>query len=308
MRNSESFPPLPLEEWKETLKTLHRYAQIVGKIRMTLSPPQNHWWHVPLYVNTRGIGTGPIPYKGGRFEINFDFVEHRLNVTTSMGQSDFFELYDGLSVSDFYNNLFTILENFGIEADIVAKPYDLSESIPFAEDHEHVQYDRIYVERFWQILMQVERVFKIFNRDFCGKVCPVQLYWHSFDLAVTRFSGNEGPSMPDADQVNKEAYSHEVISFGFWAGDDNIPDAAFYSYTYPAPEGLAKNPLQPEQAYWTELRGSPIALLMYDEVRKSDNPENSLLNFLESAYQAGIKTAGWSTKALHKHDALTSIK
>jgi hypothetical protein len=307
MRTSELFPLLPLEEWKETHKTLHRYTQIVGKIRMTLTPPQNHWWHVPLYVNTRGIGTGPIPWHDGRLEINFDFVEHRLKVHTSLGQSDYFELYDGLAVANFYHNLFSVLENFGIKANILAKPYSLPEAIPFKEDYEHVQYDRIYVERFWQILMQVEHVFKLFNRDFCGKVCPIQLYWHSFDLAVTRFSGKEGPPMPETDPVNKEAYSHEVISFGFWAGDENIPDAAFYSYTYPAPDGLAESSLKPQHAYWTVLRGSPMAILMYDEVRKTEKPAMVLLDFLESAYQAGIKKAGWNTQALHRHDALSSI-
>lgn len=307
-KNQSLFPPLPLSEWSETKKTLHRYIQIVGKIRMTLTPPQNHWWHVPLYVTTQGLGTGPIPYQDRRFEINFNFLEHRLKVTSSLGESDFFELYDGLSVANFYQYLFSILHAFGIKTEILSKPYDLPDSIPFAEDYEHVQYHRIYVERFWHILMQIDRIFRIFNSNFYGKVCPVQLYWHSLDLAVTRFSGKKAPTLPDAGPVNEEAYSHEVISFGFWAGDDNIPDPAFYSYTYPAPEGLMQSPLKPKEAYWTEVNGSPMAILMYDEIRTAQDPEQTLLDFLNSAYQAGITKANWETKALHKNPTLSTIK
>ncbi len=300
MKNTDHFPALPLNEWKKTKQTLHLYVQIVGKIRMELTPPQNHWWHVPLYVNTRGIGTGSIPHNNDRFEINFDFIDHRLKVATSRGQKDSFELNDGLAVADFHQNLVSILDGFDINAKILAKPYDQPFDTPFAEDYNHSQYDKTYVERYWHILKESDHIFRLFNCDFYGKICPVQLYWHSFDLAVTRFSGRKAPAMPEAEQVDREAYSHEVISFGFWAGDENIPDAAFYSYTFPAPEGLDEAPLQPEEAFWTEQRGSPMALLMYKDLRKADDPEQQLLNFLESAYKAGIKKAEWNTQALHK--------
>lgn len=299
MKASNIYPALPLAEWKETKQTLHLYTQIVGKIRLELTPHQNHWWHVPLYVTTRGIGTGSIPYKSNRFEINFDFIDHELVVKTSRGQQDAFKLRDGLSVSEFYQRLFAILNDFDIKAEILARPYDQPFDIPFAEDHEHAKYDKEYVRRYWTILSQIDRVFRVFNRDFRGKICPVQLYWHSFDLAVTRFSGKLAPPMPEAGRVDQEAYSHEVISFGFWPGDENIPDAAFYSYTFPAPKDLDTIPLKPNKAFWKVQNGSPMALLMYEDVRQSENPDQAILNFLSSAYQAGVEKAGWDTKALH---------
>lgn len=300
MNNAKRFPALPLNAWKPTKQTLHLYVQIVGKIRLELTPPRNHWWHVPLYVNTRGIGTGSIPYNNHRFEINFDFIDHQLKVLTSLNQVDSFELHEGLSVADFYQNLFSILDKFDIKPNILAKPYDQPFDTPFAVDHEHAQYDKKYVERYWNILVETDRIFSVFNCNFYGKRCPVQLYWHSFDLAVTRFSGNKAPDMPEAGTVDQEAYSHEVISFGFWAGDENITDPAFYSYTFPAPEGLDETPLQPEQAFWTEQRGSPMALLMYKDLRKANDPELQLLSFLESTYKAGVEKAGWNTELLHK--------
>lgn len=300
MKALDRFPPLPLDEWKDTKQTLHLFVQIVGKIRMELTPPQNHWWHVPLYVNTRGLGTSSIPNNGHRFEINFDFITHQVSVATSLGQRDAFDLHDGLSVSEFYKNLFTIMDDFDIEVDILSKPYEMPFDTPFAKDHEHDQYDKKYVEQYWSILSEIDHIFRIFNRDFRGKVCPVQLYWHSFDLAVTRFSGKLAPPMPQAGTVDQEAYSHEVISFGFWPGDGNIPEAAFYSYTFPAPDGLEEAPLQPDNAFWAEQNGSPMALLMYDDVRKAEAPEQAVLNFLRSAWQAGVEKAGWDTKALVK--------
>jgi len=300
MKKEQNYPPLPLKEWKDTKQTLHLFAQIVGKIRMELTPPQNHWWHVPLYVNTRGIGTGSIPWHTHRFEINFDFIDHQLKVDTSLGQKKAFDLRDGLTVSEFYNRLFAILDAFDIEADILARPYDQPFDIPFAEDRKHNRYEKKYVERYWRILSQLDRIFRIFNRDFRGKVCPVQLYWHSFDLAVTRFSGRHAPPMPEAGYVDQEAYTHEVISFGFWAGDENIPDAALYSYTFTAPEGLEEYSLNSEKAFWTEQRGSPMALLMYEDVRTAEFPENTVLEFLRSSWQAGVEKAGWDTETLIK--------
>lgn len=296
----EAFPALPLKDWEPTKKTLHLYAQIVGKVRMELMPKQNHWWHVPLYVDTRGLTTNSIPINGRRFEISFDFVDHQLSIVSSEGTSKSFALRDGLSVASFYNNLFAILDELGIEVEILAKPYDNESTIPFAEDVEHHHYDKEYIERYWQVLQQTDRIFKEFGRAFCGKVCPMQLYWHSFDLAVTRFSGKRGPDMSEASQVEREAYSHEVISFGFWPGDQNVRNPAFYSYTYPAPEGLNEESLQPETAKWVEQNGSPMALLMYDDIRNTDEPGQTLLNFLESAYQAGAKRAGWNTESFKR--------
>jgi len=299
MKN-KSFPPLPLEEWEPTKKTLHLYAQIVGKVRMELMPKQNHWWHVPLYVDTRGLTTDSIPINDRRFEITFNFVDHRLSVVTSEGTQENFVLKDGLSVASFYKQLFTLLDTLNIDVNILAKPYDNESTTPFAEDNEHHSYDRKYIERYWQILRQTDHILKEFGSTFCGKVCPVQLYWHSFDLAVTRFSGRRGPDMSEASQVEREAYSHEVISFGFWPGDQDVRDPAFYSYTYPAPKGIDQEPLQPEEAQWIKQNGSPMALLMYDDVRKTVDPKQTLINFLESAYQAGVKTAGWDEENLRQ--------
>lgn len=296
----ETFPALPLDEWKDTKQTLHLYVQIVGKIRMNLTPHQNHWWHVPLYVNTQGLGTGTIPYNDHHFEINFDFVGHQLTFTTNRGEQEQFDLHDGLSVSEFYKKLFAILDQLDIDVGILAKPYDQPFDTPFPDDQEHNRYDKKYVKRYWRILSQLDRIYRIFNRDFQGKICPIQLYWHSFDLAVTRFSGKPAPPMPEAGYVDQEAYSQEVISFGFWPGDENIPDAALYSYTFPAPEDLDSAPLKPEEAFWTEQRGSPMALLMYEDVRNAEDPEQAVLDFLRSAWQAGVEKAKWDTSNLIK--------
>ena len=297
---SETFPALPLNEWEDTKQTLHLFVQIVGKVRMALTPHQNHWWHVPLYVNTRGLGTRTIPYNNHHFEINFDFIDHQLSVTTNRGEEKAFDLHDGLSVSEFYQKLFAIFDQLEIDVDILAKPYDQPFDIPFPDDEEHDRYDKEYVERYWKVLSQLDRLFRIFNSDYRGKICPIQLYWHSFDLAVTRFSGEEAPPMPEAGYVDQEAYSHEVISFGFWAGDENIPDAALYSYTFPAPEGLDSMPLKPDEAFWTEQRGSPMALLMYEDVRNADDAEQAVLDFLRSTWKAGVEKAQWDTSNLIK--------
>lgn len=201
MEKADIFPPLPLDEWKKTKQTLHLFVQIVGKIRMALMPKQNHWWHVPLYVSTRGLTTDSIPLGRRRFEITFDFTDHKLHIIASEGAQKSFPLEDGLTIASFYRQLFSILDELNIEVNILAKPYDQPFDTPFAEDFEHAQYDKEYIERYWKILSQLDRIFRLFNRDFRGKVCPIQLYWHSFDLAVTRFSGKEAPPMPEAGYV-----------------------------------------------------------------------------------------------------------
>ncbi len=294
--NLNAFPSLPLAEWKPTKNTLHLYLQIVGKIRLKLQPRQNHWWHVPFYVSPRGLTTRPIPFDGGNFEIEFDFIEHRLETRTSGGAAESFALEDNLTVADFYRQVFESLAALGIKAKIWAVPYETSSKIPFAEDTENKSYDKEYVEKFHRILVSVNDIFEEFRGRFIGKSTPVHLFWHSFDLALTRFSGKLAPVKESAGTVEREAYSHEVISFGFWAGDDNVPAPAFYSYTAPEPENLTDEKLKPAAALWNTDKGA-MAVLMYDDARNSDAPREAILEFLESAYQAGAKRAGWDTDA-----------
>ena len=291
--NFKSFPEIPLEAWRPTKNTLHLYLQIVGKIRLTMHPRINHWWHVPLYVSPRGLTTRTIPFNGGNFEVEFDFRDHELKIHTSDGRSEDFALYDGLSVADFYSSVFSNLAKLGIEPNIKAIPYEAPSKTPFAEDTENSSYDKEYVERFYKTLVAVDDIFEEFRGRFTGKSTPVHLFWHSFDLALTRFSGKRVTPREGAGMVEREAYSHEVISFGFWFGDDKVPAPAFYSYTAPEPAGLADEPLIPASASWQEANGSHMALLMYENVLTSKNPRETALAFLESAYQAGAKAASW---------------
>lgn len=289
-----TFPEMPLDAWRPTKNTLHLYLQIVGKIRLKTHPQLNHWWHVPFYVSPRGLTTRTIPQDGGGFEIEFDFHDHELKIRTSDGRVEDFALYDGLTVADFYESVLANLAKLGIKPHIWAVPYEAPSTTPFPDDHENKSYDKLYVERFHRILVEVNGIFEEFRGRFCGKSTPVHLFWHSFDLALTRFSGKAAPPMPDANIVASRAYSHEVISFGFWFGDDkenSVAAPAFYSYTAPKPDGLEKEPLKPESAFWTPDGG--LALLMYDHVRSSGNAREQIFDFLESAYQAGAKRAGW---------------
>jgi hypothetical protein len=290
-----ALPSLPLDEWEATKETLHRYAQIVGKIRLWSSALRNHWWNVTLYVSSRGLTTGPNPYGDEPFEVSFDFVAHELRVEASMGGTFSFALEDGMSVADFYRKLLAGLGALGIEVAIDPTPYAIGGD-PFDRDTAHASYDKEYVARYWRILVQVDQVFKEFSGRFYGKTSPVHLFWHSFDLAVTRFSGRRAPEREGADKVTREAYSHEVISFGFWPGDRNTPAPAFYSYTAPEPDGLTGQHLRPEAAFWAPEGG--MALLMYDDLRKADSPKTTLLEFMESAYEAGARTAGWDEEDL----------
>ena len=282
------FPPLPLDEWEDSKETLHRYVQIAGKIRLEHSPFRNHWWHVPLYVTTRGLTTSAIPYRNVTFEISFDLMENRLVVSTSEDGGFAFAM-DDLPVAHFYRRLFDGLGALGIDVSINTRPYALDDERTLEENTFHCVCDREHVRRYWRALVQVDQIFKEFAGRFNGKTSPVQLYFHSFDLAVTRFSGRRAPEREG--KVDREAYSHEVISFGFWPGDKNVRSPAFYSYTAPEPEGLTDQPLGPEAAFWAPEGG--MALLMYDDLRKAESPRDVLLEFLESAYQAGAKTAGW---------------
>lgn len=290
-------PALPLDEWEDTKNTLHLYLQIVGKIRMALHPRYNHWWHVPLYVSPRGLTTRPIPYGDRFFEIQLDFVDHKVEVVCTDADTQGFPL--GGSVSRFYGRLMQILRNLDIEVEINAKPYDVPFATqPFEEDEEHTAYDPDWVQRFWQVLLFVTSVFKEFRGRFVGKSTPVHMFWHHADVAMTRFSGRQAPPLEAGTTADREAYSHEVISFGFWAGDEAVREAAFYSYVYPEPERLADEKLAPAKAEWRENHGSHMAFLPYEAVRTADDPRGRLLDFLESAYQAGARRAAWDLEAL----------
>jgi len=293
------FPEIPLEAWRPTKNTLHLYAQIVGKIRLAMHPRINHWWHVTLYVSPRGLTTRAIPHNGGNFEIEFDFNDHKLVLETSDGGVEDFALYDGLTVADFYASVMANLAKLGIEPKIRGEPYDTISKIPFAEDTEHNSYDKEFIERAHNVLVTANDILEEFRGRFVGKSTPVHMFWHSFDLALTRFSGKKAPPMPEANMVTREAYSHEVISFGFWFGDDKeggVPAPAFYSYTAPEPAGLADERL-PAPASWREAGASHMALLMYEDVRTAEDPREKVLDFLDSAYQAGAKRAGWNVDA-----------
>ncbi len=291
-------PELPLAAWEETKNTLHLWAQVVGKIRMASTPPRNHWWHVPLYVDVRGLTTRRLHSSGGvTFEIRFDFVDHRLVVSTSRGAVESFELVDGLSVARFDEQVHTTLAALGVDVAIRETPYGVATTTPFPDDQAHAAYDRKAVERFWRILDWSDWVFEEFAGWFCGKTSPVHLFWHSLDLAVTRF-GSRAPELPDADPVTREAYTHEVVSFGFWAGDQNVREPTYYSYTAPEPAGLRERPLVPAEAFWSEQGPGSLALLRYEAVRTASDPRATLLTFLESAYEAGADAAGWDRAEL----------
>jgi hypothetical protein len=292
-------PELPLEPWEPTKETLHLWVQIVGKVRLASTLPQNHWWNVPLYVDTRGLTTRRLRAEDRDFDVSFDFIAHELVVRTSRGDTGSFALVDGLSVAVFAERFRAALGDLGIEVETRAEPYRVPTTTPFPEDTEHASYDSEAVERFWQALRWIDWTLQEFAGWFCGKTSPVHLFWHGFDLAVTRFSGARAPKNPTADPVTREAYSHEVISFGFWPGDRKVRMPAFYSYTAPEPAGLAEQPLRPEGASWEQASGSShLALLAYDDVRTSPDPRATLLDFLESAYQAGATLAGWDRDAL----------
>lgn len=293
---AEVWPALPLQEWKDTYATLHMWTQIVGKIRLVQSPPVNHWWQVPLYVTSRGLTTSPIPYETRTFQIDFDFIDHRLLINTSDGVTKTMAL-EPRSVADFYQELMATLGALQIEVKIRATPDEVQNPIPFAEDREHASYDPEYANRFWRILVQANKVFEEFRARFIGKCSPVHFFWGSFDLAVTRFSGRPAPERVGADQITREAYSHEVISHGFWPGGGEV-GAAFYSYTAPAPEGLDKAVIRPREAFYSQEMSE--FLFMYDEMRKADSPDAALMDFLQSTYEAGANLAKWDRASLER--------
>lgn len=292
-------PELPLESWEPTKDTLHLWSQVVGKIRMASSPPRNHWWHVTLFVDVRGLTTRRMYAQNGvTFQIRFDFVDHRLVVETNRGERESFNLVDGLSVASFDERVHELLRTLELDVAIRESPFGVPMTTPFPDDREHASYDRDAVERYWRILDWTDRVFEEFSGWFCGKTSPVQLFWHSLDLAVTRFSGRRAPSRLGADPVTQEAYTHEVVSFGFWPGDRNVREPTYYSYTSPEPPTLREAQLRPEAAQWADQGAGSLALLRYEDVRAAGDPRRTLLTFLESAYRAGATRAGWDAADL----------
>ncbi|REE98784.1 DUF5996 family protein [Thermomonospora umbrina] len=302
----ELFPAIPLAEWADTKETFHRFAQIVGKVRLAASVRRNHWWNVPFHLTGRGLTTRPMgtPGRTPVFCIDFDLVGHRLIVDRLDGRSVAFPLV-GLSVAAFHRALFDALADLGIEVDILAVPFDLNDDTPFAEDTAHAAYDPAAVTRYWQVLSQVALVLERFAADFCGKISPVHHFWHTFDIAVTRFTGRIVGAEPKADPVTREAYSWEVISAGFWFGDKERPWPAFYSYTAPEPDGLGKEPLSPATAAWEGTDGSHLAILRYDDARAAEDPVATVLEFLSSAYEAGARRTGRDLAALASPHGVT---
>jgi len=298
----DNWPKLPpLEAWQDTCATVHMWSQIVGKVRLELSPKINHTWGSTLYVTTRGLTTSPIPYGDLTFAIDFDFIAHTLRISTSEGAERTLGL-EPMTVAAFYRKTMQTLRELGIEVKILARPVEVEVAIPFEKDEQHGSYDGAAINKFWQALVRADCVFKEFRARFIGKVSPVHFFWGAFDLAVTRFSGRPAPKHPGgapnvADRVIQEAYSHEVSSAGFWPGT-GLGEAAFYAYAYPTPEGFSKHPVQPEAAYFHEKLGEFI--LPYEAVRTAENPEETLLSFLQTTYEGAATLANWDRHALER--------
>lgn len=294
--NNTLWPNLTLGLWNDTADTLHMWTQIVGHTRMALSAPQNHWWHVTLYVTSRGLGTSPIPWQGEYFDVEFDFVDHRLIIRLSSGPVKVLPLRPQ-SVAAFYREYMDALASLGIHVKIHSSPDEVRNPIPFAEDTVHDSYDPEGAHRFWRILMQADMVFRRFQSNWLGKASPVQFFWGSFDLAVTRFSGRPAPPRPGTDVITSEAYSHQVISFGFWPGNGGYGQPAFYSYAAPEPEGFSTAAIKPPAAYYS--RDMNELLLNYNDVRSAADPAQTVLDFMESAFRAG--STHWDCDLLERH-------
>ena len=293
--SNEKWPALPFAEWRDTATTLHMWTQIVGKIRMVQSPWLNHSWSVTLYVTPRGMTTGTVPHGDLTFSIDFDFIDHALLVRTCEGQVESLPL-KAQDTADFYTNLMSTLDSLGIPVTISASPNEIEDPIPFAEDRVHNAYDPEAANRFWLALYQVDRVFKHLRAEFSGKASPSHFFWGSFDLAVTRFSGREAPDHPGGLPnmplwVAQEAYSHEVSSAGFWPGSAAAPEPIFYSYAYPTPEGFSDGVVRPPAASWSKDLGEFV--LPYEAVRTADDPDEALMAFLQSTFDAAATLGSW---------------
>ncbi|MDQ6624033.1 MAG: DUF5996 family protein [Verrucomicrobiota bacterium] len=306
--SEEIWPDLPFAAWKETAATLHMWTQIVGKVRLALTPWLNHSWHVTLYLTGRGLTTSPIPHGREIFEIRFDFISHELRILKSDGAVRVLKL-EAQSVAEFYRRFMESLDELELPVKIDTLPNEIADPIPFERDQVHRAYDREYAHRFWQVLLQSDRVFKEFRARFIGKCSPVHFFWGSCDLAVTRFSGRTAPPHPGGvphlpDAVAREAYSHEVSSCGFWPGNEAMPEPVFYSYAYPAPEGFAESKVQPAQASWNATLREFV--LPYAAVCAASAPDELLLSFLQSTYEAAATLAQWNRAALEHHGAWPS--
>jgi Family of unknown function (DUF5996) len=303
---SEAWPSLPLEAWSDTCVTLHLWTQIIGKIRLTQSPWVNHSWHVTLYVTARGLTTSPIPHGMRTFQIDLDFISHELTIYSNQGATGHLPLQPQ-SVAAFYGRLMEEMDKLDLHVEIRKKPNELPEPIAFDQDETHKAYDKAYANRFWRVLVQADCVLKEFRARFIGKCSPVHFFWGAPDLAVTRFSGRRAPAHPGGiphlpDAITREAYSHEVSSCGFWPGGGPIPYPVFYSYAYPEPRGFAETRVKPDSAFYSaELREF---ILPYDAVREADAPDETLLDFLQSTYEAAADLAGWDRKSLERQGRL----
>ncbi len=305
MRSTEAgWPALDYDEWKDSCATLHLWTQIVGKIRLAHAPLVNHWWQVPLYVTARGLTTSAMPRGARTFQIDFDFIDHRLRIAVSDGSRASLPLV-ACSVADFYGEIMGRLRALDLETHLWTTPVEIADPIPFEEDRVHAAYDPAMVNRFWRALVQIDQVFAVFRSRFLGKVSPVHFFWGSFDHAVTRFSGRRAPPPPSnpniPDFINREAYSHEVSSCGFWPGNGGFGRPAFYSYAYPQPAGFADAAITPSAAFYAKDLGEFI--LPYDAVREAPRPRELLLEFLESTYAAAAELGKWDRALLERAPA-----
>ncbi len=300
------WPSLPLAAWQDTYITLHLWLQIIGKIRLALSPHLNHWWQSTLYVTPRGLTTASIPYKTRSLQISFDFLDHQLKIATNDGTTKIIVL-EPRSVADFYRSVIGTLREIGIEVQIWTMPQEVIAPIPFDQDHQHAAYNPEYAQRFWRILVQTDRVMTAFRCQFIGKSSPVHFFWGSCDLAVTRFSGRRAPEHPGgvpnmADWVTREAYSHEVSSCGFWPGGGSIAEPVFYAYAYPTPEGFRDYPILPKAAFYSSEMQEFI--LPYEAIRQAEDPDTMLLAFFQSTYEAAANLGQWDRQGLERTSAL----
>ncbi|PYR60110.1 MAG: hypothetical protein DMF91_13040 [Acidobacteria bacterium] len=295
------WPLLPVAAWADTYATLHMWSQVVGKVRLALAPPVNHWWHVTLYVTARGLTTSPIPYRGGAFEMAFDFIDHRLTIETSEGTRKDIALVPR-SVADFYQLVMTALRDLGIQVRIWPMPVEVPSPIRFDRDTQHGSYEAEAANRFWRVLLQADAVLKEFRSRFIGKCSPVHFFWGSFDLAVTRFNGRPTNAKADADPITREAYSHELTSVGFWPGTlaqgASAIDAAFYAYASPEPPGYKSARAGPAGAFYSPDLN--IFILRYDDVRGAASPREALLDFLQTTYEVGADLGKWDRPALER--------
>jgi hypothetical protein len=290
----DNWPELALEEWETTYRTLHMWTQIVGKIRLGLTPRQNHWWNAALYVNARGLTTSAIPYDGRHFELQFDFLSHQLQVRTSGGNLAAIAL-EPRPVAGFYRDLFSKLKDLGIGAQINPRPQEVPDPVPFDQDQAHASYDPEYAQRLWRILLSVEEVFQEFRARFIGKSSPVHFFWGSFDLCVTRFNGRRAPARKGV--ISSEAYSHECSSLGWWPGGGEMKSPAFYAYMAPEPAGFGSH--NPGRGFYNDSMHE--FFLMYDDVRRAKSPAREVLQFAQNIYEAGAELAAWDRESLERN-------